>query len=184
MKDFFAILSGALTPLIAVITAYIAYQQFLTNKMKLMQEELANKLRERHELYDRRLAVFTALMDIIISALTKADESGEKLIGFHRGIAESYFLFDQEIINYLHEIEAKYKRLQFIRATLELPYLTALEIPDEVELARLTNKGLSALLNEAKDLFEWFNCQFEVSRRVFSRYLTLKELSQVPDQNA
>ncbi len=43
-KDYVDVLSALLTPFIAIITTYIAYQNYRNAKLKL-----------RHELYDKRL---------------------------------------------------------------------------------------------------------------------------------
>jgi hypothetical protein len=48
-KDYVDIFSALLTPTIALITTYIAIQQYRRERAKF-----------RHELYDRRLAVFKA----------------------------------------------------------------------------------------------------------------------------
>jgi hypothetical protein len=44
------LLSAALTPLIAAIVAYIAYQQYRVNRLRLS-----------HDLFERRLKIFEAV---------------------------------------------------------------------------------------------------------------------------
>jgi len=49
-KEILDLLSGALTPLVAVIVAYIAYQQYRIQRLQF-----------RHDSYERRLTVFKAV---------------------------------------------------------------------------------------------------------------------------
>ena len=52
IKTVLVLLSGAPTPLIAIITAYIAYQQYRVNKLNL-----------KHVLYEKRLAVLRMIFN-------------------------------------------------------------------------------------------------------------------------
>src|SRR5207302_1218674 len=97
MTDFFIVLSGALTPLIAIITLYIAYQQKEINRLKVRNDDLTNTLRQRLDLYDRRLSVYLALMDMLRAAHGRPDEKREELYKFHRMVSESYFLFGEDV---------------------------------------------------------------------------------------
>lgn len=49
-SNWIEILSSSLTPVIAVIALYIAIQQYKTNKQRL-----------RHELYEKRLAIYNVV---------------------------------------------------------------------------------------------------------------------------
>lgn len=67
-KDIIQLSSSCLTPLIAIITAYIAYQQYNTNRQKL-----------KLDLYDKRFKVFLGLQSLLIHILQTADVSDEAL---------------------------------------------------------------------------------------------------------
>ncbi len=54
MKELIEIFSGLLTPTIAIIAVYIAYQQLKTNRYRV-----------RLNLYDKRFKVFRGLMDLL-----------------------------------------------------------------------------------------------------------------------
>lgn len=169
MKDFFIVLSGALTPLIAIIATYIAYQQYKINKLKVESDERASRLKQRHELYDRRLSIFTAVMDLVGAAHGDPDKKRVELFKFHRAISESYFLFGQDIIDYLNELGRRYNRLQYINQRLEQQ---SLPVGDE----------RSKLADEEAELSNRFGDQLEEARRQFSQYISLGELGQLTDR--
>lgn len=86
-------LSAALTPLIAVVTTYIAYQQWLTNKSRLA-----------HELYDRRLAVFKAVRTLYGEIGDAGTAKYCMVRRFYATTAEAEFLFGDEIPRHLEEL--------------------------------------------------------------------------------
>jgi hypothetical protein len=91
------VMSALLTPLIALIAVYIAWQQHLTNSRQL---KLA--------LYDRRVAVFNSTMELIGLVVKKAriDEISA-LVKFLVDTREHEFLFDSDIKEYLQALSKK-----------------------------------------------------------------------------
>lgn len=90
-----------LTILLAVITTWIAYQQWLTNELKV-----------QHDLYERKFKVFTALIDFLNAVVVKGMEADDKSQEIRRVFLvrtrESNFLFKGcEILDYLNEIYKK-----------------------------------------------------------------------------
>ena len=79
-----------LTPLIAIITVYIAWQQWKTNKKKLFLD-----------LYDRRLKIYEELRQILSIILRDARASYDDLMKFRRAVSEADFLFGSEITSYI-----------------------------------------------------------------------------------
>ncbi len=118
MEEFLKILSGALTPLIAITTTYIAFQQYRVNKMKGRSDEHTTRLKQRYDLYERRLSIFDAVMDLLAAAHGGPDERRQHMFKFHRAISESYFLFDQDLIDYLRQLENEYNRAQSLHQSL------------------------------------------------------------------
>jgi hypothetical protein len=99
-KDYVDIFSALLTPLIAIITTYIAVQQYRRERAKF-----------RHELYDRRMAVYKAasnyLSVVIRSSSRDNPEEEEKAYKeFVMANAESQFLFDKDVQKFLAELQA------------------------------------------------------------------------------
>lgn len=70
-----------LTPIIAVVATYIAYQQWKTNKQKLILDR-----------YDRRLKVYEEVTQIIRLILRDSKASNEDLIKFRNAVTEVDFL--------------------------------------------------------------------------------------------
>ena len=78
-------LSALLTPVIAAIAVYIAYQQWRTNRRRLELDP-----------YDRRLRIYQATIEYISAALS-FHPTTEAIFGFRRSTAEADFLFGPDI---------------------------------------------------------------------------------------
>jgi hypothetical protein len=89
-KIYIDIFSALLTPLIAIITTYLAIRQYKINRAKT-----------RHELYDKRLAVFKTISSFLFSASCSEHFDFEGYRQFSIAKQESYFLFDKDITDYL-----------------------------------------------------------------------------------
>jgi len=166
MKDFLTLLSGLLAPIIGIIAIYIAYQQKEINQLKVKNDELANRLKLKLDLYEKRFSVYIALTEILRAA-HHPDDNRTKLYEFHRFVSESYFLFDDDVIQYLLEVADRYNQLRSVQALL-----------DQQSLERGEERSKLALKQD--DLFKWFDLhQLEAARQVFSKYLLLKELGRV-----
>jgi hypothetical protein len=91
-----------LTILLAIIATWIAYQQWLTSVLKV-----------QHDLYERKLAVFTALIDFLSDVVVKGMETDARSLEIRRifliRTRESNFLFkkESEIPDYLADVYAK-----------------------------------------------------------------------------
>jgi len=89
----------SLTIFLATITALIAYQQWLTNKLKV-----------QHDLYERKFSVFTTLVDFLNAVIEKGlyeDNQSLKIRElFLIKMRESNFLFEKKskIPDYLADV--------------------------------------------------------------------------------
>jgi hypothetical protein len=90
------VLSAALTPLIALIALYIAYQQYRTNRDKL-----------RLDLYDRRFDLYGALVDLCTSVASSGAPGSPEFRGFLQARHKTQFLFDPEVAAYLEKTRQK-----------------------------------------------------------------------------
>lgn len=139
-------LSALLTPLIAVIAAYVAYQQYRANKLKLQSE-----------LYDRRLKIFHMVNDFIIAMYNARESPDQHISKLRRVQDDSYFLFGADIQEYLETLRRKAYSLQ--RAKRDI-----LPASDEDKLE---------LEEEIEDSAYWFLEQQEKSKRKFAKYLRM-----------
>lgn len=140
-------ISGFLIPLIAVITAYIAYQQYKINQNKL-----------KFDLYDKRFKVYYSLMGLISYVIQAGTTTKEETDKFMREIYESKFLFHENVSNYLNIIHNRAKELRYL--------------DKKIANARTTDER-EKLLNEKDKHFDWFVDQMKESQKIFSSYLTI-----------
>ncbi len=90
------ILSALLVPLIAILSAYIAYQQYRINLQRL-----------RHETYERRLSIYRCVQVYLSEILKNSETTETKALKFYSDVAEVGFLFDNSIQNKIDEIYKK-----------------------------------------------------------------------------
>lgn len=89
-KDYVDLFSALLTPTIAIITTYIAIQQYRNRMAKF-----------RYDLYDRRMAIFKAASNYLTAVTShplndNAEEEEKAFKEFVAANAESQFLFDKD----------------------------------------------------------------------------------------
>jgi hypothetical protein len=82
-----------LTPVVAVVAVYIAWQQYKTNRLKI-----------RSDLFERRLKVFLKVRSVLSSVIPEGRANKEEFLKFRTAVAEAYFIFGQEIEDYLDEV--------------------------------------------------------------------------------
>ncbi|HUT70659.1 MAG TPA: hypothetical protein VMW89_08260 [Desulfatiglandales bacterium] len=90
------ILSALLTPTIALIALYIAYQQHKTNQQRL-----------RHETYERRLKVYKAVQAHLSIILRAGKTSYQECTLFYSEASEAAFLFDKSVMDKIDKIYSK-----------------------------------------------------------------------------
>lgn len=97
--------SAFLTPVIALVTAYIAWQQHKTNKNGF-----------RLALFERRLKVFNSATELIFKTIEDADIQIPDLKQFLWDSRESEFLFGADIAGYLKELYDRAANLHVLSA--------------------------------------------------------------------
>lgn len=141
-----------LTPMIAVVTAYIAWQQWKLNKQKL-----------NLDLYDRRLKVYEEVRQILSIILRDAKASYEDLLKFYRATSEADFLFGPEISEYIEKIYPHGVQLQSWNSQYR-DYTQ--QIPEEYDHKKVCDGMNSELM--------WLIHQFEPAKEKFRTYLTIE----------
>jgi len=152
--DIIMILSGLLTPLIAVITAYIAWQQHKVNKNRL-----------KNELYDRRAEVYAELDLFLTDFIRQGYTTFERSHKFYFQIARSRFLFKKDIQDYLQKI---YKK------SLECYNLQLKMYPERGQPGLPVGSERSKVANDQCEIIKWVSNQKINSIEIFKKYFELK----------
>lgn len=97
------ILTALLTPLIAILTVYIAYQQYRTSHQTL---NLAR--------FDRRMLVYVEIKSFLGIIMRDANVSFDDIARFQQSVADADFLFSREIARYMQEIVTHANKLRVL----------------------------------------------------------------------
>lgn len=135
-SELFKISSGLLTPLIAAIAAHIAYQQWKTND-----------LQRRLALFEKRLAVFDATMNMLASVLREANAELEHCFRFLKETRDHEFLFGPEVGAFIDEV-----------------YRRAVELHTHLVTTPQGGERLTEIL-------DWFSGRMGEARQVFKKYM-------------
>jgi|SRR2546423_7266550 len=143
----------ALTPLIAVVTAYIAWQQWKTNQQKLVLDR-----------YDRRLKVYEEVRRILSIITRDANVSVEELLRFRTAVSEADFLFGSEIPEYIdaiykHGVGLSHWKREYRDYTQATP-----EGYDHQKVVSSMEAELT-----------WLTEQFEPAKKMFRKYLDISK---------
>lgn len=151
IEDLAKLSSALLTPLIAVVAAYIAWQQWKTNRQKLVMDR-----------YDRRLRIYEEVRKILSIILRDAKARTDDLLKFRTSVSEADFLFGPEIMAYIDEI---YKHgLSLGRWNQEYRDYTQ-EKPEGYDHAKV--------VGEMHKELTWLTEQFEPAKEKFRKYLDI-----------
>jgi hypothetical protein len=154
IDDVVKLFSAFLTPVIAMIVAYIAWQQWRTNRQKLILDR-----------YDRRLRIYEEVRKILSIIMRDATASAEDLLRFRTSVSEADFLFGPEVMQYIDEI---YKRgLNLWRRSTEYKEHLRQEKPegyDHDEVVEEMHKELT-----------WLTEQFVPAKNLFKKYLDVSK---------
>jgi len=142
-----------MTPLIAIVATYIAYQQWNTNKQKLILDR-----------YDRRLKVYEEVVQILSIILQTARPRFEDLIKFRRAVAEADFLFGPEIMQYIDEIYKRGIQLEYWNKQYR-DYTQ--DIPEGYDHKKVCDSMHAEIM--------WFSEQFEPAKLKFKKYLDISK---------
>ncbi|WP_243295287.1 hypothetical protein [Geothrix mesophila] len=93
MPCWLQIAQGLLTPLIAIITTYIAWQQWRATKLKMNLDR-----------YERRLKIYQESHNFIAEINRDVKPELSEMFGFYSATAEADFVFPPLIREYLDEL--------------------------------------------------------------------------------
>ena len=145
VEEIIKVFGGLLTPLIALIAIYIAYQQHKTNRDKL-----------RLDLFEKRYAIYKGIQKFLTLILRAGKTNYEELMQFNGETQDATFLFRDEIPAYIGDI---YSKANDLIATTE----TYKPLP--------VGEDKSRLVKEATELTRWLTKQLPELKDVFAPYL-------------
>ena len=149
MNEILEISKALLTPLIAIVATYIAWQQWKTNQLKLHLDR-----------YNRRLRIYEEVRQILSIIARDAKASYEDLLKFNRATSEADFLFGADIPSYLHEIYQRGVKLQ----SWNSQYCHSAQArPEGYDHAKVCEGMHTELV--------WLTDQFDPALKKFKRYL-------------
>lgn len=149
LRPYIELFSASLTPLIAIIATYIAYQQYRNNRAKL-----------RHDLFERRMVIYDKAGELIIRGTESRKLNTEDLVAYAQALNEAEFLFGKDVCNYLKELDKQLHRKRVLELTIGT---------ESVE-------DRHPLILEVRDIERWFDNQPEILNQRFMKYLNLKQL--------
>ena len=142
------LLSGFLTPIIAFITVYIAYQQYRINK-----------IRTAKELYEKRIIIYGHVLNFIklLNLQTVTDNDCAKFVN---QCAEIPFLFNKELDKYTDTLFFRAKNL--IRINNEL--LTVYSEPGNER---------KQLMHEKSEIIKLSIKEVDIAQNKFGKFLKI-----------
>jgi hypothetical protein len=146
-----AALSGLMTPLIAIIGGYIAYQQLRTNQQKL-----------NFDSYERRLKVYDHVRELLRLVIRDANVHPAEVMKFWHAVSEADFLFGQDVRLYLSDL---YQRAMVLHSTRAAHSAAADAKSKEFDYEKASTTMDAHL--------KWFLEQPEAARDLFATYMRL-----------
>ena len=147
------ILQGLLTPVIAVIAVYIAWQQWRVNERKFEFDQ-----------YERRLRVYQAVIAFLSCVHGNLKPEISDLQKFSSATAEADFLFKPEIPAYLNEIVNRGLKLR----AAHVQHHDFLQTDPPTTLPHYDAEQVESDMHEQQ---MWFIKQREVAKAKFKMYL-------------
>jgi hypothetical protein len=143
------ILQALLTPVIAGIAVYIAWQQWKVNERKLALDQ-----------YERRLRIYQGVISILTLVLRDFKPEFSDLQKFRVATAEADFLFEPEVPAYLDEIVSRGLELWSAHA-------------DYRDFTQQPPPGYDhqKVVNAIHEQEVWFTSQHEAAKQKFKKYL-------------
>jgi len=178
--NFINILSGLLTPIIAIIAVYIAYQQFRSNRsqgeLKIKLDTDKNSLehkrldleeyRLRLDLYNKRYRIFEEIKKVLFKINQDAQIELVELREFKASVNESKFLFDNDISEFLEDLKRNAIEYTHLKNEIDKKYIPT-GSPEWQEKTKTESS-----------LRSWFTYEYENVENKFDEYLNFKDLKR------
>ena len=147
LKDLVEIFNALLTPLIAVLATYIAWQQYRVNHHSL-----------RNQLYHRRYAVFKAFMSYLADIMREGKTNFQRTGQFYAEASEVEFLFSELISKKMEELYSK---------GIDLVELNERLYPSDGIPGLPVGEERSKVVKEKDELLKWYYRQIKITKEMF-----------------
>jgi hypothetical protein len=156
-----AILQGIATVVLTGIAVTIQRQQAKTSRLQAdiaKRQAETNRLQYRLALFEKRMAVFNAVVEMINMIAVDAESFNvNSVIKFGGTTAQHPFLFGQEVEDYINALQKKALDLKWIN------------------LALRADVGKTDDAAKQEELLKWFRDQIKGAESVFLKYLNFQE---------
>ncbi|WP_321927586.1 hypothetical protein [Paraburkholderia guartelaensis] len=143
--------AAALSPVIAVVGGWIAWQQVRINRNKLKLDR-----------FDRRFEIYEAAMSFVASIVTHGSVREEWRGEFQLKSRGALFLVSKEIDQYVEELLKMSNRLVYLTIQLQTPLLT--------------DAKREELGSELTNVHAWFHDQWKIIPEKFAPYLAVDDI--------
>jgi hypothetical protein len=149
IDEILKISQALLTPVIGIITTYIAFQQWRMNRDKFKLDR-----------YEKRLRIYQEVVRFIVIGAQQANYDNHELMMFRPNVSEADFLFGEEVRKYIDELHSRAVNLHRWNQEYRDYLQPKLEGYDHKKVVEEKHKEL-----------EWLNAQLEPARKIFKKYL-------------
>ena len=149
IRNILNILSGFLTPTIAILAIWIAYRQYKIQEYRV-----------RFDLYGARITIYESIMKFLSTVRQKGTASDDELFTFLRETSRSKFLFKGEMEKHIDAIYDKAVELQYVQKQLSNEALPVGQ--DRTNFAK-----------QAREHFKWLGEQHDKTNKMFIKYIKL-----------
>lgn len=147
MEWWLQLSKGFLTPMIGVITVYIAWQQWKTNSDKVKLDK-----------FDRRFAIYDAARELIRTVRQHSAATEQEIFEYRTKTRDAGFSLNDKLNEYLEEFADKAWEIHLL----------------ESDLKNEDNSGkISEFVDKQRKLKDWIGNQSTPLRQKFTPYLKL-----------
>jgi hypothetical protein len=147
------ILQGLPTAVVGAIAVYIAWQQWKTNRTKLILDR-----------YDRRVQVYKEVDKFIRIGIRDSNYDDDELFTFRLKVSEVYFLFGDEVSKYIDELHRRAVNLSHWHK----------EYRDDSQ-PKPEGYNHKKVVDEMHKERVWIDAQIEPARNIFKKYLDVSK---------
>ncbi len=161
--EWFKQISAALEPwVIGGLGIYIAYSQWQSSRR---QAEIAGN-RLKYDLFQKRYAVYRAVVDFFISINIHGTMKSEDLNKYYLSIHEARWVLNEEIYLFLtKDVVTNARKLRMVDIKL-----SRIQSPSGSH----SQEELNKVLDKQEEIFNWFHGQMDDLDKKFEPFLLLK----------